>query len=406
MEKSLIPLTLAAILVQLFGLMVEFEIINPFGWRNSHDVSSQVGVVERKERQVRRRSSSSPLWEETEKLSPLWNYDSVLTLKESSARLSLKGGTQIDLSENTLVVIDPTTESEDAPLRLRFFKGELKALVKARNQEIQTKQWIVEPTPGADIKVTSLNSENLEVEVNNGQVNVFPSDGSGLKDETRVIALNSGQRVEIQGSNVTPPYSRSNDLKWKTGEHDHVRIYSHAEPVEIRLEWEGEAAELEWLKNSEEGEPLQLKAGQSHFFHSVPYGVYRARLKTKDNRESSTLKVEVWKAAKHYLTSPLPRDRAKTKHPLLFAWTPNPIAETYRLSLATRRTSLITVSSPKESASLSGTEEGTFWWQVEAIDSQGFVIPPHYKQEISLLENPLAPPELIGPAIRSPGSAR
>lgn len=400
MEKRLVPFTIAAIIFQLLGLMVEFEIINPFGRENSRGLSSQVGFVERKERQVRRRSSSSPLWEETEKLSPLWSHDSVLTLKESSARLSLNGGTQIELSENTLVVIDPTSDSEDSPLRLRFFKGELKALIKANSQEILTPEWIVEPTPGTDLKMTSLDSKNFEVEVNNGKVQVFPSDGNGLKDTTKVFELNSGQRVEIQGSNVGQMKNRSEQLKWKTGEQSHIRIYSHSEPVDVRLEWEGAAATLEW------NESFELQQNQSHFSQSVPFGVYRARLRTKDHLESSTLKIEVWKASKHYLTSPLPRDRAQTKKSLIFSWTPNLLADTYRLKLGPRGTSILEASSTKETATLSAAEEGTFWWQVEGIDSQGFVIPPHYQQEISFLEDPLAAPELLGPAIRAPGSAK
>ena len=408
MEKRLIAITLSLIFVQLMGLLIEFEIFNPFGWKKAQDLAEHVGFIERKERQVRRRSISSPLWEETEKHSPLWNYDSVLTLKESSARLHLKDGTKIDLSENTLVVLDPTDDSENAPLRLRFFKGALRALIKARNQNIQTEQWIVEPTPGTDLKLTTLDSNHLELEVQSGEVKIFPgTKAPGAVDnlaEAEAVAVTAGQRLEIQGIHAGRPAEIQGDLKWKSG--DHLRVYSHAEPVEVSLEWEGEAEQIDWT--SGELPIIKLTSHQRSHTQTLSYGVFRARLKTANQTESRTLKIEVWKAAKHYLTGPLPRDRVQTGKDVTFTWTPNPLAEQYRLLLKERSPAptILQENAGTPTRTLRPELEGNYGWQVEGVDALGFTIPAHYWQEIYLLRDPLAPPVLRGPSLRSPGSTQ
>lgn len=408
MESRLITMTLCLIFVQLIGLLVEFEILDPFRTKKNQDLAEHVGFVERKERQVRRRSASSPLWEDTEKHSPLWNYDSVLTLKESSARLHLSGGTKVDLSENTLVVLDPSTDSENAPLRLRFFKGELRAIIKARNQNIQTEQWAVEPAQGTDMKITSLDSDRLELEVRSGEVKIFPTAGGSETSAVSgsPVAISSGQRIEIQGARAGQPTAIQEDLTWTAG--DHLRVYSHTEPVEVELQWEGDAAQIEWI--SSDLAATELKNDQRSHRQAFPYGVYRARLKTASHRDSSTLKIEVWKAAKHYLTSPLPRDRAQTGRDVIFTWTPNPLAERYRLTLKERSPLPATLQETAETTAETPIQtlrpqlEGNYNWQVDGVDALGFTIPAHYSQEIHLLRDPLAPPILRGPSLRSPGS--
>ncbi|MEO0337079.1 MAG: hypothetical protein AAF202_11825, partial [Pseudomonadota bacterium] len=65
---------------------------------------TRIGQVSWKRQSVQRKAKDSILWQSSDEGEPLYSFDSVLTLKNSSAKLKLEGNIQIDLQENTLVV--------------------------------------------------------------------------------------------------------------------------------------------------------------------------------------------------------------------------------------------------------------------------------------------------------------
>ena len=81
-------------------------------------VGPPVGIVERTHAKVRRRAARSYLWTFVEADSPLGKKDAIQTAEESSATVRLKNGSQLEIGENSLVVMD-----DMAQLSLQFLRG-------------------------------------------------------------------------------------------------------------------------------------------------------------------------------------------------------------------------------------------------------------------------------------------
>lgn len=81
-------------------------------------IGPPVGIVESTHAKVRRRAARSYLWTFVEPDSPLGKKDAIQTAEESSATVRLKNGSQLEIGENSLVVMDDT-----AQLSLQFLRG-------------------------------------------------------------------------------------------------------------------------------------------------------------------------------------------------------------------------------------------------------------------------------------------
>jgi len=139
-----------------------------------------IGTITFKKRSASRRFSDNVIWDEIEQESEIFNYDAIRTLEYSSAVVSLKDGTKIELDQNTLLVVILS----DKGLNINFDKGG----VSARS--------------GAGTKVPiTLQSKDATIALDKGDVSINSSD-AGMN-----IYVNSGTaKVAAQGRemSITP----------------------------------------------------------------------------------------------------------------------------------------------------------------------------------------------------------
>src|SRR5689334_13015449 len=72
-----------------------------------------IGEVVSAENNVKRQFNQDLLWNNIEKKEPIYNQDSIRTGKDSSTVLKLMDNTVIEVSENSLIVLDRTQNNFD-----------------------------------------------------------------------------------------------------------------------------------------------------------------------------------------------------------------------------------------------------------------------------------------------------
>ena len=133
MDRYLLSGAFALLIIESLVLLADLNVID-IGWQPfSPPIIQQenIGYIVHAKQNVRRRGQESIVWESTDSKDLLYDFDSVLTLSQSSAQIKLRGDVQIQLHENTLVVLEPPEETKNDQLRLRFSRGN----VRARNKK-------------------------------------------------------------------------------------------------------------------------------------------------------------------------------------------------------------------------------------------------------------------------------
>ncbi|MGE3975619.1 MAG: hypothetical protein AB7F59_13920 [Bdellovibrionales bacterium] len=401
MEKRLIVSIILILIGEVVWLLADMKIISISGiTQESVAVSRQlIGEVEDRHYSLKRRYLNSLVWEDTKKAEPLYLYDSVLTLERSSAVLKLHGNTQLKLSENTLVVLEPSTRDGVDQLKIRFSRGDVRSRNPDKSVAVAALTWTVEIQQGSEVQLRTKDEKQLEVEVVKGQVKV--------QDEKKSVAkeYSTGDLVRMNEDQVE--HQRlTQEIQWKTPISDLqlVRRYAHHFPIEVRIEWVGSAKELIWENPLGKIESLPLTPEQTNQSLDLIKGLHHFRLKNSQGT-TAALPVEIWQAPSIHTFWPLPRDRYTAGQPVMFSWAPVDEVKKYRLVLkdVDRQTTAFEKTYEKQNLSHESVDtNGAFEWMIAGEDSLGFAIPHTYTTPVFFLTNPLAPPVLRTPEIRKP----
>lgn len=385
-DRKIIAILSLALISQVLLLMWHLGWLGDLN-RLSENKSRGVyaGQVEKKENQIKKRTSDGLVWEDTEVQEPLYFYDSILTLSQSSAILKLENGTQIHLSENTLVTLEPPSTQNSNEIRIRFDKG----LIRARNPfdstQIANKTVTLTVTPDSEVQIGSRNSEHMSVEVLRGEAQIQQT------NETLVLGENQGMNIE---QNKKTLWKISTELQWK--HESEIRRYTHQKNENININWTGSAEKI-WLEamstDQQKQEILIENNVQSHVLSLNP-GEYRIYLESKEQR-SPSLSIQIWPAPILHLIKPLPRNR---EHPgkLHFIWTALPEANSYEL-IAQGKNKSLRIPSKQNEIHLEVDTEDDIQWSVEAIDGKGVIIPAPYSYPLYIRKDPFAAPRLKAP---------
>lgn len=395
-DKKIFFAAFLALIIEGLWLLADMRIINIPGITQivlSKD-RKQIGSVEQRRHTLKRKFLDSIVWEDTTANDPLYYLDSVLTLDQSSATLRLTGDTQLTLSENTLVVLEPTTDQKTDQIRVRFSRGDIRSRNPDKKLAVDTASWTVEVEKGSEISLRTKDSENLELEVHKGKVKV--------KEESQATA------TEFEGGDVIKMHNAEvehqkidNTLTWVTPIKNLtlIRKYSHQFPVPVRLEWEGSATTLSWEDPLGKSQKIVLEPGAQSYELVLEKGLHHFRVGEGENT-STALPVEIWKAPEIYTFWPLPRDRFVAGRDIPFSWSEVEDISDYQLNIFNGSVSAYSKRiNNRSTASEAPPIEGDYEWSVEAFDAHGFPIPYYYRSPIYFLKNPLAPPVLQEPEI-------
>ena len=147
-----------------------------------------IGTITFKKRSAARRYTESVVWEEIAQESPIYNYDAIRTMEYSSAVIKLKDGTNIELDQNTMLVVMLSAKGID----INFDSGGVSARSGAGTKNLITlnSRDATIALDSGDISVNSsdkgvdiaLASGNAKVEAAGGAVNISADETATLKD--------------------------------------------------------------------------------------------------------------------------------------------------------------------------------------------------------------------------------
>lgn len=393
-DRNLILITCLALLAELLWLLLHMGIL-PSPWSSlKRDHLQNAGYVLKTESDVKRRSKNQLLWEDTSQNDSIYYYDSVLTLSQSTATLFLHEKTEVHLSENTLVTIEPQTESNQGHIRLKFTRGDLRARNPFARTEIRSETWTLSLNSDSEVEIKQSNDENFEIELKKGEGQLLANDIQKELNSNEVLLINENKETQV--------VALSKDLSWK--EHPPGRVYFHGDEARVDISWAGLAEKILLTQVGSQTLEIPLQKDQSVWSGKLSQGRYSLRLKQGQSL-SSTLNFEVWKAPVIHLLTPLPRDRYKTGENIDFVWSHIPEADSYELVFSGNRSPASEEKIQENAKSMSLQSEGDYEWSVEALDQEGYRIPALYKNPLHIRDNPLSAPKLKTPEMRKAPSA-
>lgn len=394
MDRKLIIIAILAFLIEATYLAFDLEWLH---WPSSRLASENrnehpLGEIEYVHSDVRRRGFESAFWEDSSSRDHLFANDSILTLKGSAAQLKLAGDVHLNLHENTLIVIEPLSESEDQTFRLHFEKGDLRSHTANRNVALKSGEWVITAQSGSDISLRSVEGQNLELEVQSGSAQVFNRQSSAQKTVSRRERLTMSQNEIVDFAKLAA------DLVWTDPRPQ--RIYAHRFPAEIPLRWQGEATALSILRPTAGIENVPLASSTIEKSILLTQGTHQLTLRN-GKKISSSLTVEVLKAPEIIHLLPLPRDRVRMNEDVLFAWMSEPGFSRFEVRISSDpQFHSIVQSEMAERAQIQFklNQSGDFHWQVIGFDEANFLIPADYSYPLFVQPDPFAPPVIRTPS--------
>lgn len=391
-DRRIILALVGALFFEITLLLWHMGVIS-FGVHSSMNGEKPAGVVSKTSNDLRRRSLNSLVWEKSTENESVFYFDSVLTLAQSTAQLKLNGGIDVDLSENTLVTIEPRERNSTAEIRLKFERGNLAARNPYNTAKIEGQGFSVDLAKGSELQLRQTSEQEFEVQVKKGEVQVASGDGVKALGEDGLLRIAGGKTSELK---------LDRDLKWKNA--PSRRIYTHGDDAPIELAWDGPAAELRLQELGQPEKVIPLEREVSKMELRLPAGHHLAYLRS-EGKTSEPVEVEVWRAPNLHLIMPLPRNRLRTGEMNTFLWTRMPEAVSYELRIDGLPAS-VAERLDTNSVSLKFSDEADAEWGVWARDKQGFLIPPLYKYPVYMRHEPFAAPKLFSPKLRTPASKK
>ena len=353
----------------------------------------RVGRLERTQNQVRRKEVSTLVWSESQPQDALYEMDSVLTLKESSAELALEGGTRLKLDQNTLVVLETVSTTNAGGLRIRFSRGGLRTRSKDGPIAISGESFVLAAEKGSSLSLMELADGRLSVEIEEGKA-VLTS--GPLKQE-----MSSGESVLLKEGEIEQATKRSEEIAFAPG--TPTRLYAKSFPAEVTFAWRGNPKQVRVVEPDRTlSRRLVGWAGKTQTQLSLQRGSTRLTLEN-EGASSETITVEVRPYPALRAFQPAARDR-KPAGEVRFAWQPDPSAVEYSVEISREESFNTIVHEAKTSvanAKVALADPGAYYWRVALIDDRGERVLGNVST-FTITPASLAPPRLKAPEIREP----
>lgn len=350
----------------------------------------EVGSIENIGNHVRRKLEHSFIWEDSKEKEGLYSYDSILTLDNSTADIKLSGDINIKLYENTLIVIEPPLKDlRDNSIHLKFAKGDLRSILKKRDLKLSSKNWSFNAKSGSDVSFRSLPGDQLEIEVNKGQLELENKASPGKK-----LKIQEGKALELSKDGIEKTFEKTKDLKWPKSLQK--KQYTRTSSLEYEFVWEGYADQLEITHPNKTKSFHPLELTQRKITLNLKEGQYFARLQSA-GRLSESIAIEILPSPSINYYYPFPRNRLLSDIENTFSWNRIAGAKSYRLELS-REPSFEKVHedylSQHSFIQTRLQNRGPLYWRVVAIDEAGVEIHPQDSRILYSVSNALAAPKL------------
>jgi hypothetical protein len=361
--------------------------------------AAEIGTITFKRRQAERKYMEEVLWEGIEQNTPVYNFDTIRTASDSGAIIHLNDGTEIELDQDTLILVSLTAEGT----RLGFERGALFARRDGADGggalSIDAAGTRVEVENG-DFSLQKAKDELLNLNVANGIAKLFAG------GEQRTVAGNQTATVSAAGTEVR-------ELAIKPVSPGASQVFAGTgDRLAVPFTWQTETGTTVHLDIARDAGFGAIVAGGHSATGStaanLDAGTYYWRLRSADGSAvTPARKLTIALDRPVALLSPAAGGKFEyvQRQPLVtFKWRPSEVASSYLVEIfadaaATNRVKAL--SSRNTSIAVDDLTEGTWYWRVRNV--YGFS--PDAQQAVSVTASftiqrtaELSAPELLYPA--------
>ncbi len=323
--------------------------------------TEKIGTITFRKEYAERKYTREVIWQELEQNSPVYNFDSIRTVKNSAASIHLNDGTVVDLEENTLVLVSVDSDNVDIELSDGSIFAESGKKDSAHKLNILASNIRVAAN-GASVNI-SKKGDNLKLDVANGNVSL-----AGKKVKAGQLAVMSGKDVNVKNAAVR-------DL---SPENNHYAVSGTSRKMVV-LSWKMNKTERVFLEVSRRYDfkkrLFAVNTAEKSYTHNFSEGVYYWRVSTpgSDNYVSPVNRLIVVCNAAPVITEPVKSERYsyRKKLPLVrFRWKGKSYARNYLLQISAKKnfSSIIAEKTVRgESLALDSLKKGDYYCRVGAL---------------------------------------
>lgn len=355
-----------------------------------------IATITFKYKVAQRKFTDRVVWERLQQNSPLYDQDTIRTSDLSNATITFNGGEVLAVHENTMVQI---FKSSDGTVRLSVGDGGVEVDTsdsKSSSMAIEMKDGsLVNLEAGSRLSATSLSD---------GQTNLQLQSGSGLV--AGQVALSAGQTVNVEKGQVHKvPLSVTSISK------DLWILNNEKTPSPVHLEWVAEETPLSnryvvQTSHSKDFDKIDTEITVENLTYAdIPVSegnIYWRVYEETEPEKSVNGKIHLQNLLPPELSSPADKALYKYRRSLPkipFSWEESQLAQYYRLEISSSPDFYnceITKDVEDLSYSLSGLEEGTYFWRVTPyynLNNTGFKaaskVSSFTVQKAEILQNPV-----------------
>lgn len=352
--------------------------------------------------EVRRRSTGTLAWNELGVGTAVYELDSVFVPPGSGASLTFDDGSHLDVSENSLVVIERPAANEATQVQL--VRGSASGVSGKRGMELRGGDWLTTLPANAGAKVDLQPGQQPHVEVFAGTALVK------TRSETRALEENQAADLGTDGALVTTRFAVT-----LTSPARGARHYFQKTPAPIVLAWRQDEEKALTVELSLDRQVV-LSApalGGTLTYQPEKAGTFWWRITGADGQPRSELRrLEVLEDRAPIGSSPGSDEQIDTAaRSISFAWSEVQGAPAYRLEISRLEDfSALVFSAQAGSNRLTVRDalpEGPYHWRVRTLDAERGESPFSEPRTFILIDRPLPDaPELIDSALEVTGGKK
>lgn len=343
------------------ALICSYYLYREMTFRMEKTGGEAIGAITFKKKSATRRYTDTIVWEEIEENSEIYNYDAIRTLDYSSAVITLKNGTAIELAENTLLIV----VINDMGVDINFERGRISARTGKGDQgmvRLNASDASITFSEG-DISVNRGDS-GMDIQMNSGNAKVSASgENIGISSD-RVLSLING-KAELREGRLVPLFPKNNGV-----------ILTFGRGTSFDLSWESDMEgdlKVELSRNSSFSPLLAVYSTKGKSVRVNPgEGNYYWRL-VKGGVTSIPARFSVAVDRKPHLLAPHNNQKVITvegSEMVSFRWDKADLASSYEVVISKdseATESVLQLVSRVNAISTDKLEPGEYYWKVRSV---------------------------------------
>jgi len=349
----LIPL-ITLCMIALFSFMLYADFTGQF----TRSRTEAIGVLTYEKRTAQRRYAEEVVWESIDRNETVYNCDYLRTMADSGAIVRLNDGTDIEIDENTLVLVCRTKQGVDIDLD--------RGSIAARRKPAGSAMKIATRFAEVDVK-----SAAVDVGISKGVMNLAVSSGSadvtaGGKRET----VNSGYDVSVTGDTITKEALFARQLEPGINRY----FVTTGEEYRVAFSWETDTAREVTVQVAKDAAFAALAGtvtvDSTRAAMDLPAGAYYWRLADAAGKKGPARVFTIVSDRPAVPLSPRQAEEiaAGMKNPFVqFVWQPSGAATSYMIEISgdpAFKTITRTLKSDTASIATDELAPGSYYWRI------------------------------------------